>query len=171
MRQKLISFCDLLSEFIQHYFFCHILLVKADMSLPRFKVRGIDSTSWGKRDKIMLEKNVWEGRYFWKIKSGSGKYNLLQFMNYSKVFQRIFFLISEGSVGAAYHSKSWIPSTYHSNHSFHSRLPKDSQSPKRGNEKWRKKAIFSKPLFHSAAKLILVLLDLGPKACLYLIFK
>lgn len=35
-RQKLMSFCDLLSEFIEHYF-CHSLFFKAVMSLPRFK--------------------------------------------------------------------------------------------------------------------------------------
>lgn len=55
---------------------------------------------------VTLEKNIWEGRYFLKIKSGFGKYNLPQFIGYIKVSQRIFFLNSEGLVGTTYHSKS-----------------------------------------------------------------
>lgn len=77
----LMSFCDLPSELTQRYF-CHILLVKADTSLPRSQVKIIDSTSWWRSDLVTLEKSVWEGRYFWKIKSGSGEYNLPQFISY-----------------------------------------------------------------------------------------
>lgn len=44
-RQKLMSFYDLVSEFMLHYC-CHTLLVKSVMCLPRFKERWIDSTSW-----------------------------------------------------------------------------------------------------------------------------
>lgn len=45
---------------------------------------------------VTLERSVWEGRYFWKMKPGSGKYNPPQFISYIKVFQGIFFLDFQG---------------------------------------------------------------------------
>lgn len=73
----LMSFCGLPSELTQHYF-CHILLVKADTSLPRSQVKRIDSTSWWRSDlvnigkervgrEIFLENKIW----IWRIQSAT----------------------------------------------------------------------------------------------------
>lgn len=62
-RQKLICFCDLLSEFILFYF-CHTLLVKAALNLPRFKGGGKGSTSWWGSD--LIGRTCGKGDIFWK---------------------------------------------------------------------------------------------------------